>query len=101
MPDFGSIYALANHPTVAPENPRDAMGKMMSMQNMAQQNQMGGLQLQQAKQDQQDQQTIRQLQMSGQPLNQQTLAQAGVSPRTAQGVLNQNLDYQTKVAAMA
>lgn len=59
MTDFGSIYQMANHPTVALENPMDAMGKMMSLKNLATQNQMGDMQVQQQQQALQDAQELR------------------------------------------
>jgi len=59
MTDFGSIYSMANRPTVAPENPMDAYGKALSIQNMGQQVQQGQMQTQQMQQQLQDAQELR------------------------------------------
>ena len=59
MTDFGSIYSMANRPTVAPENPMDAMGKMMSLKNLGQQVEQGQMQTQQMQQQLNDAQELR------------------------------------------
>lgn len=105
MTDFGSIYSMANRPTVALENPMDVMGKMLNIQNLGQQVQHGQMQNQQMHQDQEDQQTIRRLQMSGQFKDPSGLAdaasQAGVSPKTVMSMRMMGAEYQNKVAATA
>jgi hypothetical protein len=56
-----SIPFRALNATVPLENPQDVQAKALSIRNLLQQNQMGGLQLQEAKQQQSDEQAARNL----------------------------------------
>jgi hypothetical protein len=59
MSDFASIYSMANKPTTAAPDLMEGMGKVASIQHMAQQNQQGAMQNQQMAQQLQDAQELR------------------------------------------
>lgn len=50
MTDFGSIYQLANRPTVALQDPMESYGKAMQMKAAMQQQELQGMQVQQQRQ---------------------------------------------------
>lgn len=114
MPDFASVFQQANRPSTPLENPMDAYGRAMQLQNMGTQGQLlqgqvqqQNMQNQNMQQDQQSQQVIQKLMASGKydPSDPASMNQLGhdsvmngASPKAAMAISQHALEQAHKKA---